>query len=463
MDPRETLPEASRYEVLVKVAAGGMGTVYVGRSRGAFGRVFAIKRAHPHLRDDPAFRRMFVEEAQLASRIHHPNVVAVQDVEELDHELLLVMDYVEGAALSELRDVELDPRVRARVATRVVLDAAAGLAATHALRGDDGQRLELVHRDVSPHNVLVGIDGVARLTDFGIAKSASPSAAGTESGALRGKLAYMAPEYIASGRLDQRGDVFALGVVLWEALTGERLFAATTEVELMHIVLACDVAPPGGAASPLDEIVLRALARSPEERFASAAAFADALERTARQFDLVATPAEVGVVVVAHARDVLAARRHAMHERDAVPSGPTEVYVPWEPGQTRTLDPIVRTRPAAARETVAAASPRRSLFGVGVATMLCVAAAVVIFWLRTTQRPQTPIVVTEGIVATADPVRSVALVAPPLPAVTSALVPVDPPPRTAETLPGSDPPPRPRPKPRAADVPGRAPPNPYKR
>ncbi len=453
MDPREALPESSRYELLVKIATGGMGTVYVGRSRGAFGRLFAIKRAHPHLRDDPAFRRMFIEEAQLASRIHHPNVVAVQDVEELEHELLLVMDYVEGAALSDLRDFHAGPTIRARIASRVVLDAAAGLAAAHELRREEGQRLDLVHRDVSPHNVLVGVDGVARLTDFGIAKSAAAHA--TASGTIRGKLAYMAPEYVATGRLDQRSDVFALGVVLWEALSGERLFAASNEVELLQVVLACDVPPLVGVSAELDEIVARALARSPDERFPSASAFAEALERVARRADLVATPAEVGSLVADHAADVLSARRDAMRERDVVPSGPTDVFVPWVPGQTRTIEPMVRTVPVVTAPPPVVTKTRSSspLF-LRIAMLLCAAASVVIFWFRSTlQRPPptAPVVVTTSQPAAATPVP------------TASVAPVAPPPSLIAPAESVDPAPRPRPKPRPTEVPGRAPPNPYKR
>jgi serine/threonine-protein kinase len=217
---REELPQTSRYELLVKIASGGMATVYVGRLRGVegFSRQVAIKRAHPHLVEDPAFRRMLIAEARLAARIHHPNVVSVQDVDEADGELLLAMDYVEGAALSSLLGaaIHAERPLPPAIAVRVILDAALGLHAAHTLTDEEGHPLGLVHRDVSPHNILVGLDGVARITDFGIAKCMTSNTAGTATatGVLKGKLAYMAPEYVEHGDIDARGDVFARGVVL---------------------------------------------------------------------------------------------------------------------------------------------------------------------------------------------------------------------------------------------------------
>src|SRR5262245_59776593 len=156
---------SSRYELLVKIASGGMATVYVGRLRGAAGvwRLVAIKRAHPHLIEDASFKRMLIDEARLASRVHHPDILAVPDVEEFEGELRLVMDSVEGAALSELlaKSAEDQRRLPPRIAVRIALDACAGLHAAHELTDERGAPLRLVHRDISPHNILVGVDGVA--------------------------------------------------------------------------------------------------------------------------------------------------------------------------------------------------------------------------------------------------------------------------------------------------------------
>ncbi len=324
-----------------------MATVYVGRLSSAVGitRLVAIKRAHAHLLEDPSFAKMLIAEAKLASRIHHPNVVAVHNVEEIEGELLLVMDYVEGAALSDLMD-EDDQPLPARVATRTLLDACAGLDAAHELTDDDGNRLEIVHRDVSPHNILVGVDGVARLTDFGIAKSSgshTQSASRTSTGALKGKVAYMAPEYVESGRLDAGSDVFSLGVVAWEALTRQRLFRGATEVESLRLVLAAKVPPPSSVApwlgTALDAVLAKALARDPSKRFRSAAELAEALETAARKDDLLAKHGDVAAHVRETSRQALAQRRDLIRARN----GAVDLVEP--PGrEERTASIEVRAR-----------------------------------------------------------------------------------------------------------------------
>jgi serine/threonine-protein kinase len=367
---RDALPETSRYELLLKIAAGGMATVYVGRSRGNVSRLFALKRPHPHLADDLAFRKMVVAEARLASKIHHPNVVAVQDVEELDGELLLAMDYVEGLSLAEWLSSArgVDPQRRARVALRIVLDAAAGLHAAHELVDETGRHLAIVHRDVSPQNILVGVDGTARLSDFGIAKSEVQTGV-TTSGGLKGKLAYMAAEYIESGVVDRRADVFALGVVAWEGITGRRLFRAESEARLMSLVLTCEVPPPSSllpwVPAALDAAVLRAAARAPTSRFHTARAFAEALERAAQAAGLLGTHAEVASAVEEAAGAMLAARREKIGAHVAgaslggEPGTSSELDdVIVEPSRTHTLDaPLVPTVVLPPRPVVAAVAP----------------------------------------------------------------------------------------------------------
>lgn len=317
-------PSSSRYELLVKIASGGMATVYVGRLRGAVGfwRLVAIKRAHPHLLEDPAFKQMLIEEARLASRIHHPNVVAVLDVEELSGELRLVMDYVEGASLADLlvAGASEGRPIPARLAVRIALDACAGLLAAHELRDEDGSMLHIVHRDVSPQNILVGLDGMGRLSDFGIAKHAR-SGVSTTTGSLKGKLGYMSPEYIETGVFDVRGDVFAMGVVVWEALANRKLFRGTNEVETLRRIVDCQV-PPLSSVAPwvggrLDTVVAAALAKSPEERFQTAGAFAAALETVARKDDLIGSHAEVAAFVKALWGARLDARRAEVRDRVA--------------------------------------------------------------------------------------------------------------------------------------------------
>lgn len=402
-DKREgSLPTSSRYELLAKIASGGMATVYVGRLRGAVGfwRLCAIKRAHMHLVEDDQFRRMLIAEARLASRIHHPNVVAVLDVEELAGELRLVMDYVEGAALSDLvgASAKNDRPLPARIAIRIALDACAGLHAAHQLRDDDGQPLRLVHRDVSPQNILVGVDGQARIADFGIAKSARTSVS-TTTGAIKGKLGYMSPEYVQGGEPDARSDVFAMGVVLWEALANQKLFRAGNEIDTLRRVvdheapLISSVAPWVGKR--LDSVLAAALEKSPDNRFQTAQALGAALEAAARKDDLIATASEVGEHVQAVAGPTLAQRQAKIRERVASDPGegasttathhrPAPAAIPSEPaiatgppgaeasatslGQPSTLEAVS----SRSRDDIPASIPMRprGLVGVGVVSLV---------------------------------------------------------------------------------------------
>ncbi|MDB4993971.1 MAG: serine/threonine protein kinase [Myxococcaceae bacterium] len=319
-----------RYEPLLKIASGGTATVYVGAATGALGfrQLVAIKQPHAHLADDPTFRAALLEEAKIAARIRHANVVDVRDVEVDDEGIQLVMDWVEGASLSDLiRSWSREPPARAHaVALRAVLDACEGLHAVHELAGDDGLALGVVHRDVSPANVLVGIDGVARIADFGLAKPLAVVERTTSEGALRGKLGYMAPEYVRGKAIDRRVDVFAMGVVLWESLTRKRLFRGENDVETLDKVQRMDapslaVAAPllGAATADLDAVLARALAKEPDARFATVAALVAELERVTRAHDLVATHGEVRDSFGAELRSEIDARRARVQQRLSEP------------------------------------------------------------------------------------------------------------------------------------------------
>jgi serine/threonine protein kinase len=318
----------SRYEVLLRIASGGMGIVYVGRKRGAvgFSRLVAIKRAHPHLHEDPSARRALLGEAAHASRLHHAHVVAVQDVELIDGELLLIMDYVEGTSLSQLMK-QAAKSVPREAAVRIVLDVCAGLQAAHELKDDEGKPLDLVHRDVSPQNILVGTDGLARLTDFGIAKSAAAATAGTAEGVLKGKLGYLAPEYIGGASANVRSDVYAVGVIAWELLTRKRLFERNNDAQTLKAILDGEIARASKVApnvpEVMDDVLAQALAHEPGDRHGSALELANALEAAARSAGLLGTHAQVA----AHVRDVAGERLHERRERiaTAVAGGLDEV------------------------------------------------------------------------------------------------------------------------------------------
>ncbi|HSN96833.1 MAG TPA: serine/threonine-protein kinase, partial [Candidatus Nanopelagicales bacterium] len=282
------LLRAGRYETLRPIASGGMATVYLGRALGGggFERAVAIKVLHPHVAAEPEFVAMFLDEARLAAQIHHPNVVATLDL--VEDPLFLVMEYIEGPSLYGLMRACKKHRqpFPISIALRIFLDALAGLHAAHDLVGPGGQPLNLVHRDVSPQNVLVGSDGISRITDFGVARAESRISS-TRGGALKGKLGYMSPEQIKAKPVDRRSDVYAAGAVLYEMLTGERLFQADNEAALISNILSGPEHGPRAIATAvpeaLDAACLRSLASNASDRYPSAAAFAEAIERAIAQ------------------------------------------------------------------------------------------------------------------------------------------------------------------------------------
>jgi serine/threonine protein kinase len=278
---------AGRYQLCEEIGVGGMATVHLGRilGEGGFTRQVAIKRLHPHLARDPAFVSAFVDEAHLAVRIAHPNVVATLDVISAEGELLLVMEYVAGASFWHLLQAAGSRNELAPVphVAAVMMGALAGLQAAHDAVDETGTPLGLVHRDVSPQNILVGIDGHARMLDFGVAKATGRRARErTRTGVIKGKLGYVAPEQF-DGKVTRQSDVYAAAVVLWEALTGRRLFDGDTDGEIIHRVLAGRVDAPSmhrpGLYPEVDALVLRGLSMEPAARFASAVEMAAALER----------------------------------------------------------------------------------------------------------------------------------------------------------------------------------------
>ena len=286
-DPSAPL-RLGNYEPLLELASGGMATVYAARQLGAAGfeRLVVVKRVHRHLLGNREFFNMFRDEARIAALIRHPNVVAVSDVVEADGELLLVMEYVEGSSLSTLRGAarEVGVTFPLGVCTRIAYDALAGLHAAHEATDMRGNHLDLVHRDVSPQNILVGVDGSSRVIDFGIAK-ARHRLTETKSGSLKGKYSYMAPEQTRGMPVDRRTDIFAWGVVLHELLTGERLFRGENEFDTMRRIWEAPIPPPSHinpqVPRALDAVVLKALARDPAQRFSTAVEVLDALEHAA--------------------------------------------------------------------------------------------------------------------------------------------------------------------------------------
>src|SRR5579883_860266 len=263
-----------------------MATVHHGRMLGplGFARTVAIKRLHREYARDPEFVAMFRDEARLAARVQHPNVVQTLDVVLSEGELFVVMEYVPAASLAELLEAArgLGQRLPAGVAAAIVKDVLEGLHAAHEATDERGDALDVVHRDVSPQNVLVGADGRARVLDFGIAKAAGRAGQVTREGQVKGKLSYMSPEQITSVGVSRQSDVFAAAIVLWEALTGARLFSADSGPALIARVLSGPIEPPSrhapGIGPELDAVVLRGLARDRSLRYATGRDMARELE-----------------------------------------------------------------------------------------------------------------------------------------------------------------------------------------
>ncbi|MFO0593907.1 MAG: serine/threonine-protein kinase [Myxococcaceae bacterium] len=324
-----------RYVLGESFAAGGMATVHFGLLSGATGfkRVVAIKRMHPSLAADAQARATFLDEARLTSRVQHPNVVPTLDVVEDGQELFLVLEYVHGEALDRLLRASSE-KVSPKIAAAVVCATLRGLHAAHEAVGEDRHPLELVHRDLSPPNVMVDVNGVVRVLDFGIAR-ARGRVQSTREGQLKGKLQYLSPEQV-HGEASRRSDLFAAGVILFEMLTGKRLFDAPTEAAQLSQVLLCRVPPLSdfGLHEPgLQAVLDRALQREPADRWATAAEMADALEKCGP-----ATQVELAAWVKQFAARTLADRNAKIEALEAsaavVAVGPAPVAVPLARGRS---------------------------------------------------------------------------------------------------------------------------------
>ncbi len=314
-----------RYALYNAIAAGGMATVHLGRLLGpvGFSRTVAIKRLHAQFASDPEFVSMFLDEARLAARIRHPNVVPTLDVVATGGELFLVMEYVPGESIARLARTlrENHEALPTRILSAIMAGVLHGLHAAHEAKDERGAPLGIVHRDMSPQNVLVGTDGVARVLDFGVAKAAGRMQT-TREGQIKGKLAYMPPEQLRGAQVGRQSDIYAAGVMLWELVTGQRLFAGDNEGAIVAKILVGNVEAPSKVLmqglsrrqtitddtfrtlETLDATILRALAMDPADRFATAREMALEIERKL----VPATGSEVADWVEHIASDVLITR-----------------------------------------------------------------------------------------------------------------------------------------------------------
>ncbi len=274
-----------RYELLAELGRGGMASVWVARETGANGaeRLVAVKAVLPELSDSENFRSMFLEEGQIIRSIDHPNVVKVHDVGEVHGVLFMAMEWIEGTSLRVVfREALKRSPIPSEMATKIIADVAAGLHAAHELRGWDGGLRGVVHCDVTPHNILLGIDGSIKLVDFGVA-SATAHGGLDAPGRLKGKFGYMSPEQARGEVIDRRTDLFALGVVLYELTTGRRLFKHEDPKQALKLVTEGSFPRPSelvpGYPATLEAVVMKALAKSASQRFQTAAHFRAALEK----------------------------------------------------------------------------------------------------------------------------------------------------------------------------------------
>jgi len=273
-----------RYQLLKKLAAGGMAEVYLARQSGleGFEKLVVIKRILPHLAGDEEFVQMFLNEARIAARFNHANIVQIYDLGKMEETYFIGMEYVHGEDLGRVmrKAWNAGTWIPPQLALRVIAQACEGLHYAHTKADDSGQPLNVVHRDISPQNILVSFDGGVKVVDFGIAKAAD-SASNTRSGTLKGKYAYMSSEQAQGKAVDARTDVFALGLVLYELLTGVRPLKRDTDIQTLQAALQCEIEPPSKVASisdTLDPLIMKALTRRADDRYNSARDFQLAIE-----------------------------------------------------------------------------------------------------------------------------------------------------------------------------------------
>ncbi len=373
---------AGSYRIIGRIGSGGMAEVFLGKAVGAAGfeKDVAVKSILPAYTLDPRLTAMLIEEARLATYLNHANIVQVLDLGKMGDRYFIVMEYVDGADLDSIlknaaeRGWKLPPELAGHIARQVL----SGLAFVHERRDSSRSPLHLVHRDVSPPNIMLSKAGEVKLTDFGIAKARNSTLV-TEAGMIRGKVGYMSPEQAAGGDLDHRSDLFSLGIVLWELLAGRRLFEGDNQVRLLQQVREARIDPPSAVNPdipvPLDQVVRRALARSPNDRHQSARDFDRCLDRALQDAGLRPTAADLE----AWLRETMPPRKieplpkqgdQITFESTPPPPGTQKIEVPSSKFQVPSPQDRARAR-ARARARVLTAS---------IALLLGIAAAVVILW-----------------------------------------------------------------------------------
>jgi len=346
----EELTQGSKlgnYELLLRVGRGGMATVWVARERARAtkdDRLVAVKVMLSELADESEFIKMFLDEVRLVRSIRHPNVVDVYDVGEHDGMMWMAMEWVEGESLhTVIAEAGKRRAIPPELAVRIIADAAAGLHAAHELRDVDGGPRGVVHRDISPHNILIGTNGAVKLVDFGVAKAVGRVSEATRAGQLKGKFGYMSPEQALGKGVDRRSDIFSLGIVLFELTTSRRLFRGEHDIETLRLVISGAIPKPTSidAKYPLEleRIVLKALERNVSARYQTAAEFEHDLHAYLKAERLIVPQSGVAGILKRVLGERIEQRRKAVRGALKVLSSgavPTAQLLPNDPAFTPT-------------------------------------------------------------------------------------------------------------------------------
>jgi serine/threonine protein kinase len=426
-----------RYELLLPIAKGGMASVWAARLRGTrgFQKMVAIKTMLPGLVDDPHFERMFLDEASWASQVRHPHVIEIMDLGEVDRILYLVMEWVDGEPLNIImKYAATRGGIPLAIAVSIAAQACRGLHAAHELRDENGTLVGLVHRDVSPQNVLLTYEGVVKVVDFGVAKATSRVSHETEAGQLKGKIAYMSPEQLRGERIDRRTDVFAVGILLYMMTTGTHPFRGDDQAATIRRISSDDLVTPPSTIVPgypagLEAVVMQALAKDASKRYPTANDMLIGLTRALPPSMRPSTDEEVADFLRALLPDRLEKRKAAIKgaleaadRREAGKSAPPRVANPDSPSdeaptvleglvssremtpstEGQTSLPGATTREALALPRGSQSAPRRSALSVALSAALVVAVgAIVALLLSRRVQPAVSVVSSQPTVPTA--------------------------------------------------------------
>jgi serine/threonine protein kinase len=423
-----------RYELLMPIAAGGMAMVWAARLKGTrgFQKVVAIKTMLPKLSDESQFEQMFLDEASLASQVRHPHVVEILDLGEQDGVLFLVMEWIDGMPLNQLmKAAKAAGGMPLPVAVRIVMQACAGLHAAHELKDGKGQLVGLVHRDVSPQNILVTYDGVTKVVDFGVAKATAAGGGTTSAGQIKGKVGYMAPEQIEGESIDRRADIFAIGIVLYALTTGKHPFRRESDAATMYNICSPQPVLPPRKFLPdypeqLERVILRALAKSPDDRYDTANALLRDLDHALPANERANTDEDIARFVRKLLGDKLEERRATLSDAltradqntesrlrmPAMPSLPSSSAVSAV-GLAQSLLPL--EGPGTATELTDFHPDRRWKLIAGGAVLAACLVVLAVLLLRAPSEPQQPVAVTSASVPAAAPAQPSAHEEPPAP------------------------------------------------